>query len=325
MGLVPVSESPDETTLVIGASDVEPIVVAAALELALDHAVRRLFLPPFELWRLSEIAPFDGGKATTLVIGFPAPEVAQHPERVIEALEAAESLTWISEQPFDVEELPGALGVTVIEPTQTGLWPAVASALDLSGAAALLPEELGAVLNELPETLPEPAEADVGVRWRYALEAARQEPFVLRRSSLGLVTGEPPEEELVEAGYELILERRDLASTSTFHTFETTAGPGVIVMAPRTALGFYRDLVRDARRHRHCAVSVLAFDSNEPLFVDFEEPPIDLRARIDMVRSAFSDAVVRPTGTAGFVLKEANAGGLELLTELLTILAREID
>jgi hypothetical protein len=170
-----------------------------------------------------------------------------------------------------------------------------------------------------------PAEgASFELAWRYAIEAARQEPISLGAHTRALVAGEPAPADLAATGRALFEERRDLAASSSFHVFATPAGQGVLVMAPRSAAGFYADLARDARRARGCALSVVAFDSHEPVIVDYERRPVDLEARIAMASRALPDHVVRGFGPAGLAIRGPATGGAELLVGLLELLGSEI-
>lgn len=327
MALIPVPEEELKAgeVLVLGASEIETIVASVAVERAMERPVKRLFLPTFELWRLAEIPAYRHGSARTCVLGFPSPALDQQPELVRKALREADDLVWISEHPIDGAEVEAVAGVTAIAPTEGDLWSALSQTLQLESDPAGLDEDLQGIMAELPEHLPDPEEAGPTLSWRYALEAARQDPFTLRLNSQGLVDGEGPEAGLVETGYGLILECRDLARTSSFPTFETPAGSGVIVMAPRSAFGFYRDVARDARRHRGGVVSLLAFDSQEPAIVDYERRPSDLSARLELLCAAFPSHAIREFGRAGIVIKGSGTGELELLTALLEILEREIN
>lgn len=327
MGLIPVPEEGADSgeMLVLGAAEIEPIVVSVAVERALDRPVKRLFLPTFELWRLAQIPAFRGGSLPTVVLDFPSPALDQQPDVVWKALQAADDVTWISEHPIDEVEVQETTGITVIAPRTSDLWPALCPALDLTSDLAKLDDDLLDITTELPEELPDPDDAGPALTWRYALEAARQDPFTLRLNSQGLVDGEKPEAGLAETGQGLIMERRELARASSFPTFDTPAGQGVIVMAPRSAYGFYRDVAHDARRYRGCAVSLLGFDSNEPAIVDFEHRPSDLKARMDRMCTALPSHRIREFGRAGIVVRGAETGSLELLTTLLEILGREIN
>ena len=327
MALVPAPEGGphDETTLVFGAAEIEPIVVSVAVERLLDRRVNRIFVPIFELWRLAELPAFAQGTTKTVALSFPSPDLDQRPDLVGEALRKAEDLRWISAHPWAAGDVAPGAGVTVLRGESSGLWPAVARALELPQDGWNLDEDLRGILEQLPEVLPEPEDAAPSLAWRYALEAARQEPFTLRSASQPLVVGDTPEEELVRAGHGLLLERREIAAESRFPTFSTPGGTGVIVMAPRSAVGFYRDLAADARRHRGCVVSVLGFDSHEPIFVDFERRPSDLDAKLELLRAALPSYAIRELGGGAFAVKGPATGGLELLTKLLEILGRELD
>lgn len=314
--LVPVQEA--ERLLIVAASDVEPVLVAAALERGLERGVTRLFLPPFGLGRLRELPAFRGGARPTLTLGFPAPALAEQPEDARAALGAAADLIWVSGHPVE----PGELGGVRVEATGGGeLWPAVARAL---GCSAGLMDALAGVLAEPPAPAPPSEWASFELAWRYAIEAGRQEPFTLGAHTRALVAGEPAPADLAATGRALVDERRELAASSAFHVFPTPAGPGVLVMAPRSAAGFYADLARDARRARGCALSVVAFDSHEPVVVEAERRPADLDARIALVHAALPDHVVRGFGPAGLAIRGPAAGGQALLVRLLELLGQEI-
>ena len=311
--LPPPTEVDDDKLLVVATNDIEAILAATAIARQAEGPVTRIFLETHELGALAAIPAYRQGKARTAVLDFPTPLLARQPEEARAVLRIALGLTWVSGHPLDPVELDGLTRVDTVVVDDT-LWTAAAAALDLAGETPTLHQD---ILAELPRVLPDPDNATPGLRWRYALEAARQEPLHLGPRTRGLVDLEEADPELVETGHELLRERRDLALTSSFHSFPTSNGTGVIVVAPQWSAGYYLDVVADLRIARGHRVSILAFDSQEPVIVEHSFPTPDLTAAIAQLRSTFPDHLVRPWRNHGFILKGPDTNDVALLQKLI--------
>ena len=320
MGMLPAPAPPGQRLLVLGTSEVESVVVTAALLRATSRPVSTVFTAPADLGLLAELPAFRQGRTRTVLLGFPALEVTARPADVLRALRSASDLVWVTQHPVTLPEGEGLTGVRVVS-AKGPLWPATAEALDLAVDEM---DRLEGLLAELPEALPEVTEADFDLSWRYALEAARQDLPALGVVARRLADLEEPELDVVGQGRELVRERRDIAATSGFHVFPIASGRGVMVPVPRSALGYYLDLARDARQVRDCDLCVLAFDSQEPAVIEYAQRPLDLDARMDLLRSSLPDHRICGHGRAGIAIIGLATGSLELLETLIGELAKGI-
>ena len=320
--LPPPTEIADDKLLIVATNDIEPIVAAAgAARLAEGRRVTRIFLDTYELGALADIPAYRQGKARTVLLDFPSPELARQSEAARTVLRIGLDLTWVSSHPLDARETAGLTRLTVSTARVGALWLELARALDLPMD---LPPLFGDILSELPQAPSDPNAASDHLRWRYALEAVRQELLHLGPRTQALIELDSPDPELVDTGHELLSERRDLALTSSFHSFPTaTSSTGVIVVAPQWASGYYRDMVEDLRRAQNHGVSILAFDSQEPVIVEYSDTPPDFEAKLSLLGSTFPDHVVCPWRTAGVVIKGPATNDLALLDKLIDIIRQK--
>ncbi|MDP8254787.1 MAG: hypothetical protein P9M14_03475 [Candidatus Alcyoniella australis] len=318
---LPMAIKPESKLLLACTNEIETILISVALSQCLETPLVRLFMSHLGLGRLSNVPVFRQGKTPTVLIGFPTPRLAQDEEAARKVLKLGLDLTWISEHPLDADEIAAAPRLR-LEPVDQGLWQTVCRVLGCPRSAI---EPFAGIAAELGEPLVDPQVADHDTAWRYCLEAACQEPQYLGPSSAGLISGLQPDPILVLAGHQLIVQRSQLAADSSFHTFDTPNGRAVLVLAPRRALGFYYGLAHEVRRRRSCVLSVLAFDTGEPLIVEYEQRPSDFKLRMEMIGSRFPEHVVRPYGPSGIAIKGSKAGSLDVLDPLIELLSSEIN
>lgn len=320
MSLVPTPTGDEPRPLVFATAEAEAVVVAAALTGAGAEAPRLIFEGDFGLGGLGSLPAYRDGRARTLLVGFPAVALARDPAAAAAALRAASDLTWVTGHPVPAEDLAGARGARLLS---LGADPGGPLEGLVEGAAAVF-ARLASVLRELPDPLPPFGAEGRGLAYRLAVEGSREEPHGLASLCRAMARREPPPSDLVGAGRHVVLERRELARTSAFHRFGVQGGQGVLVMAPRSANGAHRDVAREARVAKGCLVSLLAFDSNEPALVEYDGPRPELAARLALAASRLPGYGVRGWGAAGFAVRGAAAGSLEVLEALMRVLAEEL-
>ena len=319
MDLLPASRKTEGNLLVYGAAEIEAVLLSVALARGLDRKIGRLFAPVFDLADLAEIPAFRQGRAPTVVLDFPTPALARRPDEVRRALGTALELTWVSRHPLDADEVEGLQGVKQTSSVDfRSRWRSLAKALECPEDAM---DGLDSILDEPPSPLPAAEDAGLQLSWHYAIQAARNEAMYLGVVSKPLLELQPPEQDLVHQGRAIVQERRDLGAESTFHSFPTPAGAGVLIMAPRNALGFYRDLAAEVRANRGCATSILAFDSQEPIIVEHSTRPDDFDRQLETIAAELDEHVLRGFGSKGFAVKGSETGSLEVLQKLIELLS----
>ena len=323
MELLPASPSTEGRLLVLGAAEIETVLLSVALARGLERKIGRLFASVFDLGNLVEIPAFRQGKAPTILLDFPTPELARQPEEVRRALRMAVDLTWVSRHPIDDDEIEQLQGARSVASDDFGSrWDAMATNLDCPLDAM---EGLEKILDEPPSPLPEAEDADLHLAWHYASLAARADPMYLGAVTRHLIELEAPEADLVHEGRALVQERRALDAESSFHSFPTPMGQGVLIMAPRAAMGFYRDLAAEVRASRGCTVSVLAFDSQEPVIVELSARDDRFERLLEAIATSLDEHVVRGFGASGFAVKGNETGSLDVLEKLVGLLSQGVD
>ena len=320
MSLIPVPLKLSSNLLLVCTNEIESILVSVAIARSLDRQVSRLFFPMFGLGRLAEVPAFGEGRVSTVLLNFPTPELARDPDAVRKVLKQADDLTWITEHPITPDEVRGRAGLKVVR-VRESLRRSAAQTLKLHMQDV---KRIEGVLAGLHPPFKAPEDAPPDLRWRYQLEAAKNEPFFLGPNSQGLIKGEEPEQDLVTAGYELLLQRMQSAEGSSFYEFEIPFGRGVMVPAPRMALGYYLDMAREIRRHKGLDMCVVSYDSDDPIIVEYTQRPQDLDVKMDVMRSKLARHTVLGFGPSGMAIKGPDTGKLEVIEKVLEVLRTQI-